>query len=190
MNTVFFRPFALAAVLSLGMPAVAGAVEYTTLDAQASHAAFAYSQMNVKMDGRFGALAAPVLSFDPARPEAARVVIEVALAGVDAGYDEANAELSKDEWLATAAHPLAVFTSDQVDALGDGRYQATGRLTIKGVTKTVAAPFTFKEDGQAGVFEGGFTFQRADFGVGEGPWKDFSIVANDIGITFRVVAKP
>ncbi len=190
MKTAFFRPLALVAALSLGLPAAASAVEYTALDAPASSVTFAYSQMNVKMDGRFGELKAPELNFDPARPEAARVAIEVMLASIDAGYDEANAELEKDEWLATAAHPLAAFTSNQVQALGDGRYQVTGDLTIKGITQPVTAPFTFTQDRDAGVFEGGFTFQRADFGVGEGQWKDFGIVANEIGITFRVVARP
>lgn len=190
MKTALLRPLALAAVLSLGIPAAAGAVEYTALDAAASSVTFAYSQMNVKMDGRFGELKAPELRFDPARPESARVVIEVALASVDAGYGEANTELAKDEWLATSAHPFAAFASNQVRALGDGRYQVAGDLTIKGVTRAVTAPFTFEADGDAGVFEGGFAFQRADFGVGEGPWKDFGIVANEVGITFRVVARP
>lgn len=151
---------------------------------------FGYSQMNVKMDGSFGQLKATELRFDPASPESAKVAIEIALDSVDAGYDEANSELEKDEWLALAAHPLATFQSVQIEALGDNGYQVTGDLTIKGVTKTVTAPFTFQEDGDAGVFEGGFTFQRADFGVGEGEWKDFSIVANDIEITFQIVATP
>ena len=190
MNLSFLRPLALATALGLGILGSAGAAEYSTLDGEASTLAFGYSQMNVKMDGRFAALRATELSFDPARPEAAKVSIEVALSGIDAGYDEANTELAKDEWLALAAHPVATFTSTGVEALGDNRYQVTGELSIKGVTRTVTAPFTFAQDGDAGVFEGDFTFQRADFGVGEGEWRDFSIVANDIRISFRIVAKP
>jgi len=142
------------------------------------------------MDGRFGQLKATELNFDPTKPEAAKVSMEVALASIDAGYAEANSELKKNEWLALDAHPLAAFTSDKVEALGENRYQVTGDLSIKGVTKAVTAPFTFTEHGDAGIFEGDFTFQRADFGIGDGPWKDFSIVANDIQIKFRVVAKP
>ena len=63
----------------------------------ASSVSFGYSQMSVKMDGSFSELKAPALSFDPAHPEAANVSIEVALASIDAGYDEANAELEKDD---------------------------------------------------------------------------------------------
>lgn len=185
-----FRPLALAAALSLGILGSAGAVEYTTLDSDASSVSFRYSQMNVKMDGSFSELTAKEFSFNPERPEDAKVVLEVALTGIDAGYDEANSELKKDEWLAMTAYPLATFTSRKVETAGDGKLLVTGDLSIKGNTREVKVPFSFQEDGGSGVFKGSFTFQRADFGIGEGQWKDFSIVANEIEIAFEVVAKP
>ncbi|MFT0850167.1 YceI family protein [Achromobacter sp. F4_2707] len=190
MNISLLRPLALAAVLSFSALGSAHAVEYTTLDSDASSISFGYSQMNVKMDGGFSEIKATELSFDPAKPEAAKVAVEVALASIDAGYDEANTELEKDEWLALAAHPLATFTSSKVEAVSDNQYQVTGDLTIKGHTKEITVPVTFKEENGAGVFEGSFTFQRADFAVGEGQWKDFSIVANDIELKFHMVARP
>jgi polyisoprenoid-binding protein YceI len=188
MKRLNFRPLVLAAALGLGMLGSAGAAEYTTLDSKASNVTFSYSQMSVDMDGKFGELQATALSFDPAHPENAKVTIEIATTKIDAGYAEANSELAKDEWLALNAHPLATFTSTKIEALGDNRYQAIGDLSIKGTTKQVTAPFTFKEEGNKGVFEGSFTFQRADFGVGQGQWKDFGIVANDIKIGFRIIA--
>lgn len=188
MNISFLRPLALASALSLGVFGAAAAAPYTTLDAQASSLSFGYSQMNVNMDGAFTDVKASDFSFDPDQPEAAQVSIEIALASADAGYEEANAELEKPEWLHLSAHPLATFKSTQVQALGDDRYQVTGDLSIKGTTQQVTAPFTFKQEGEQGVFEGSFTFQRADFGIGEGQWEDFSIVANDIQIDFRFVA--
>ncbi|WP_322995534.1 YceI family protein [Castellaniella sp.] len=190
MKFSFLRPLVLSAALGLGLLGSAHAVEYTTLDSAASTVTFGYSQMNVKMDGSFSELKATKLSFDPAAPEAAEVAIEVALASIDAGYAEANTELEKAEWLGLAAHPLATFTSSKVTPLDENRYQVTGDLSIKGISKAVTAPFTFTQDGETGIFEGSFTFQRADFGIGEGEWKDFSIVANDIQITFHIVAKP
>lgn len=189
MKTSILRPLALAAALSFGALGSAAAAQYTSLDAEASRITFGYSQMNVGMDGSFSELKATELSFDPAKPEEAKVTIEVTLSSIDAGYAEANSELEKEEWLALAQHPLATFTSSKVEALGDNQFQVTGDLSIKGNSQEVTAPFSFKEDGDAGIFEGSFTFQRADFGVGEGQWKDFSIVANDIEIKFHVVAK-
>lgn len=188
MKQTLLRRLALAATLSGAMLGAAHAAQYTALDSEASSLKFGYSQMNVNMNGGFGSLKAPELRFDPADPAAAKVVLEVALGSVDAGYDQANAELQKDEWLALAKHPVATFQSTQVEPLGENRFQVTGDLSIKGVTREVTAPFSFKEDGDVGVFEGTFTIQRGDYGIGDGPWKDFSIVANDIPINFRLVA--
>ncbi|NYT57732.1 YceI family protein [Alcaligenaceae bacterium] len=188
MNASILRPLALATALALGTLGSANAAEYTSLDAQASTLTFGYSQMSVSMDGSFSQIKASEFSFDPEHPEAAKVAIEITLASIDAGYEEANAELEKDEWLALGQHPLATFTSKQVKVLANGNYQVIGDLAIKGNIKEVTVPFTFKEDGNTGIFEGSFTFQRADFAVGDGQWKDFSIVANDIEIKFNIVA--
>lgn len=190
MKRFNFRQMLLTSAFSFGLLGGVSAAEYTSLDSKASNVTFSYSQMSVEMDGKFGELKATTLSFDPANPEKSKVAIEIATTKIDAGYAEANTELAKEEWLALNAHPIATFTSTSVKALGDNRYQVTGDLSIKGITKPVTAPFTFKEEGNNGIFEGKFTFQRADFGVGEGQWKDFGIVANDITIGFRIVANP
>lgn len=190
MKVSRFARLVLSAALGLGAAGPVAAVTYTELDSGASSLEFGYSQMNVKMDGSFSELRASEFSFDPAKPEAAKVVIEVALSSIDAGYEEANGELEKGEWLDIREHPLATFTSSAVKVLGEGRYQVSGNLTIKGTTHPVSVPVTFKEEEGKGLFEGSFTLQRADFGIGEGQWKDFSIVANDIEIRFHVVAMP
>lgn len=190
MNIFALRPLVLAAALSVGTLGSAGAAEYTSLDANASRVSFGYSQMGVSMDGSFGDVTATALRFDPANPAAATVTLDITLASIDAGYAEANAELAKDEWLNPAAHPLATFQSSKVEAVGDNRYQVTGALSIKGKTQDITAPFTFTQDGGTGVFDGAFTFQRGDFAIGEGQWKDFGIVANDIQIKFHLVAQP
>src|SRR5690606_32618148 len=74
--------------------------------------------------------------------------------------------------------------------IGDGRYEVTGELSVKGNSRPVTVPFSFKEEAGKGVFEGSFPLQRADFGIGEGQWKAFSIVANEIEVSFKFVATP
>ncbi|NLZ12542.1 MAG: YceI family protein [Alcaligenaceae bacterium] len=184
------RPALLAAVLGLALYGNAGAATYTTLDSAASKVSFGYSQMSVDMTGGFSEVKATELQFDPATPDTARIALEIALKGVDAGYAEANTELAKDEWLNTAKFPLASFTARKVTALGDNRFEAAGDLVIKGNTRPITVPFTVTETADNGVFKGQFTLQRSDFNIGEGQWKDFSIVADNITITFSLVAKP
>lgn len=190
MKLTTLPALALAFALGFGTAAPATAATYTTLDAAASHITFGYSQMNVKMDGSFGEISAKELQFDPAKPEAAKVTLEIKLASVDAGYAEANTELEKAEWLNLAAHPLATFTSSSVKALGNNKFEVAGALSIKGNAQDIVVPVTFTEKDGKGEFEGQFTFKRGDFKIGEGEWADFSIVANDIQVKFHIVTTP
>lgn len=166
--------------------APASAVEYATLLPDKSQVAFVSRQMGVPVEGQFGRFSA-TLAFDPARPEAGRTSIDIDLASIDAGSAEANEEVIGKNWFNTKLHPTARFTSTAVKALGGGRFEVRGPLTLKGRTQEVAAPFSFKADGANGVFEGVFTLKRLDYAIGEGAWGDTDTVANEVQIKFRFV---
>lgn len=179
----------LAAALMLGSALPAWAGSYATLDPQHSRIGFTYTQMGVAMNGSFGQLKGQV-QFDPAKPEAAKASLTVPLASIQAGSAEANDEVKGKAWFNTAAYPTAQFDTTQVKALGGNRYQVSGKLTLKGRSHEVSAPFTLTPQGKAATFEGGFILKRTDFAVGEGSWADGGIVAHDVRITFslRVLA--
>ncbi|WP_371322617.1 YceI family protein [Dechloromonas sp. ZY10] len=176
---------------SLFLAPLAHAVEYTQVQADKSTVQFSYQQMGVKMDGRFRKFSSQ-LSFDPAKPAAARVSFEVELASVDTGSPEADQEVAGKPWFNSAAFPVARFVSSSVKPLGNNRYEVAGKLTIKGKTQDLTFPASFAAPGnndKGGVFEGGFTLRRADFSIGEGSWAKFDIVANDIGLKFRIAVQ-
>ena len=175
--------FALAAA---GLAPTAFATEYTKIQADKSSIAFAYQQMGVSMDGRFKSFSASQLSFDPARPEAAKAVIDVDLTSIETGSEENDGEVAGKDWFNSKVFPSARFEVVSVKALGNNRYEAAGKLTIKGTTRDVVAPATFTEQGNTGVLEGSFTLRRGDFAIGEGEWSAFDIVANDIQVKFHV----
>lgn len=179
--------FALVACLPLWQPAMA--TELTTLDTSKSRVGFTYTQMGVAMEGKFNAFGGQI-AFDPAKPRAARARIEVKLASVDTGLAEADAELAGKDWFDSKTHPVARFESTALKPLGGNRYQVDGQLTIKGRTRAVSAPFTFTADAGGGTFAGQLAIRRADFAIGEGAWRDFSLVGNDIGIRFQLRAIP
>jgi polyisoprenoid-binding protein YceI len=174
-------------VVALLLAGAAQAVEYNQVQPAKSKVSFTYKQMGVPVDGGFGKLTAQV-DFDPAAPTAANARLEIDLASVDAGSQEANDELAGKQWLNVAAFPTANFVSTSVKALGGDRYEAVGKLTIKGRTRDLTAPFTFEQAGAQGLFDGEFVLKRLDFGIGEGAWSDVGTVANEIRIKFHVVA--
>ena len=124
------------------------------------------------------------------KPEAGSVKIELDAASIDAGSDEANVELVKRGWMDAAKFPKVTFASTAVKALAGGRFEVTGKMSIKGITRDIAAPFTAKPQGSAQLFEGAFVLKRLEFKIGEGPWSDTETVADEVQIRFKVLASP
>jgi polyisoprenoid-binding protein YceI len=175
----------LGALLLTFLAHSAHAVEYTGIDPAASKLGFTYREMGVNIDGGFARYGAK-LAFDPVKPEAARVAIDVQMASVDAGAAEATTEVAGAAWFDTARHPLAHFESTGVKLLAPGRYQLTGNLTIKGRTRAIVVPANYQAQGARGVLNGEFRFNRIDYGVGEGEWADTSIVDNAVRVRFNL----
>ena len=178
---------AIALLSAFSLATAAHAVEYTQVQPDKSQITFAYQQMGVAMQGAFKKFSGQ-LRFDPAAPSAAKSTIEVELASVDTGSSEGDTEVATKTWFDTKAFPRARFESGSVKALGGNKYEVAGKLTIKGKTVDVVVPATFAAQGKTGVFEGRLTIRRGDFSIGDGAWKAFDIVANDVVIQFRLTA--
>lgn len=175
-------------ILTLALAApLAHAVEFNQVQSQQSSIGFSYQQMGVSMDGRFRKFSGQ-LAFDPAQPAKAKAALEIDLASIDTGATESDEEVAGRSWFHLASFPRAHFVSSGVKALGGNRYEVSGRLTIKGRSKDIVVPATFTQQGNGGVFAGGFTIRRGDFAIGEGPWAKFDIVANDVQVKFRIAA--
>ncbi len=173
-----------ALLLALTVARPVPAVEYNAIDTAASRLEFSYSQMGVSLDGRFARYAGRLV-FDPARPEAARVALEVQMASVDAGSEEGTSEVAGAAWFDTARHPMARFESTSLKRLPSGQYELRGNLAIKGRSRAIVVPVSYQAQGARGLLSGEFTFNRTDFGVGEGEWADTSVVANPVRVRFR-----
>lgn len=160
-----------------------------TVDPKASKVAVTFSQMSVPVDAKFTRLSGQA-SFDPAAPESAvaTIVIETASFDFGPGAEEYNAEVRKAEWFDTDKFPAATFEVNGVKEAGEQRFSANGKLTIKGITQTIAAPLTLAKNGAQWVFTGEVPIKRLDFGIGADEWKDTDIVANEVIIKFKIVA--
>jgi len=73
---------------------------------------------------------------------------------------------NEEEWLNTDKFPDINFRSQKIEKTTGG-FQATGDLTLKGVTKPVALAFTFTPNGDGGIFKGHFEIKREDYNVGK-----------------------
>ena len=174
----FFTALALGATL-LGH---AQAATYQAVVPEKSSINFAYRQMGVAMDGKFKKFYAQ-LNLDTAKSDKARGSIEIDLSSIDTGSSEADQEVVGKSWFNVAAHPKAIFVLRQLKPVGPSQYEAVGQLSIKGQTRELIAPVTLSTQG---VLTGSFVLKRADFGIGEGMWAKFDVVANEITVQFKL----
>lgn len=176
------RLLALIAVL----PLTAAAAEFNTVQLDKSRVGFVSRQMGVPVEGGFTKFAAQV-AFDPARPEAGRARVDIELASIDTGNAEADEEAKGKHWFGVREFPRAEFVSSGVRALGAGRFEARGRMSIKGRTREIVAPFTLRMVGADAVLEGTLPIMRLQYGIGEGMWADTATVADEVLVRFRFI---
>ena len=177
----FITTTMLAALSLAALPAFA---QQTLVPAQ-SEIAFTSKQMGVPVDGKFKKFDAQV-AFDPKKPEAAKISFSIDIGSATLGSPETEAELVKPDWFNTKAFPQATFQSSAVKAAGPGKFTVTGKLAIKGASRDVVVPVTLAQAGAVTTASGAFTIKRLEFKIGDGDWKDTSMVADDVQVKFKL----
>jgi polyisoprenoid-binding protein YceI len=168
--------------------ALAGAAPLKTDPAKSSVSAV-FKQMNVPVEAKFKNFSAQI-DYDAAKPAASKASVEIQTASLDLGDADMNKEVAKKEWFNSAQFPKASFVSTSITPAGAGKLTVAGTLTIKGKAANVSFPLTTKAEGGKQVFEGQLPIRRLAFNIGEGEWKDTSMVADEVVIKFRVSAAP
>ena len=180
---MIYQTFKLLLItLLLGaLPAVAQTVVY-----EKSRISCVSKQMNVPVEALFRKFTAQI-NFDPARAESTKASIEIEVGSFDIDNAEANDEARGKAWFDARNFPKANFTATSVKALGGGRFEARGPLTIKGKTVDVVTPFTYRDAPGGGMIDGNFSVKRLQFNIGEGAWKDTDTVADEVQIRYQLL---
>jgi polyisoprenoid-binding protein YceI len=160
------------------------AAQQTLVPAQ-STLGFTFKQMGVSVDGKFIKFTAQV-NFDPAKLAASKVALTVDIASATLGLPEIDAELPKAPWFNTARFPQATFASSAIKALGGGKYEVAGKISIKGVSQDVVVPVTMIQTGAVTTATGVLPIKRLAFKIGDGDWADTSMVADDVQVKFKL----
>jgi polyisoprenoid-binding protein YceI len=184
MKTAMHLTLATAALALLAGAALPAFAQQKLVPAQ-SEIAFTSRQMGVPVDGKFRKFDAQI-AFDPKKPETAKIAMNVDLASASLGAPEFDAEMGKPEWFSTKQFPQATFQSTGVKPAGGNKFDVSGKLGIKGSTRDVVVPVTLTQSGGNTTATGAFVIKRLDFRIGDGDWKDTSMVANDVQVKFKL----
>ena len=150
-----------------------------------SSVAFTARQMGVPLQGHFSQFDAQV-AFDPARLASSKIAFTVNTGSATLGSRETDAELPKPAWFNVAKFPQAQFASSAIKALGAGKYEVAGTLTIKGNAQNVVVPVTLAQSGATTTATGTLPLKRLAFKIGENEWADTSMVADDVQVKFKL----
>jgi polyisoprenoid-binding protein YceI len=133
----------------------------------------------------------PEITFDPADLAGSRFRVSVETGSADTRDGDRDAILKGPEFFAVERWPKATFEAAKFAAAGPGRYSAQGKLTLRDVTRDVALAFVFKPaaDGRSATLAGSTSVQRLDFGVGQGDWRDTTMVGNEVKISFDLLLR-
>lgn len=171
---------------SLAAPAFASS---WVVDAAQSTLTFEASQAGESFHGGFSRFT-PVIDFDPTHPELGQITVTIDMASVTVeGRDRTDA-LPGPDWLSVAQFPTATFRSRSIARMADNQFQATGDLTLRGVTRPLALSFALSPEGNATLATGSASLNRSDYGVGQGRWADAQWVAFPVSVHFRLLATP
>jgi polyisoprenoid-binding protein YceI len=150
-----------------------------------SEVGFQFKQMGVPVDGKFTKFDAQV-SFDAAKLATSKVNFTVDIASATLGDKATDAELPKAPWFNTAKFPQATFASSSIKALGAGKFEVAGKLSIKGVAQDVVVPVTMTQAAAVTTAVGTFPMKRLTYKIGEGEWADTSMVADPVQVKFKL----
>ena len=169
---------------ALALSAHAALAQQQLVPAQ-SEVKFTARQMGVPLEGHFKTFSAQV-AFDPAKLATSKIRFTVDTGSATLGSRETDAELPKPTWFNVPKFPQAQFESSSIKALGGGKFDVAGTLTIKGNAQSVVVPVTLTQSGATTTAAGALPIKRLAFKIGENEWADTSMVADDVQVRFKL----
>lgn len=180
--------FALFTSIALAATAAAQAGTWQ-IDPNHSAAQFSVRHLGVStVRGAFTKVGGTAMH-DPADPSKDTLEATIQAASVDTRVEMRDKDLRSPNFLEVEKYPTITFRSKQAKAIGTGRLQFTGDLTIHGVTKEVvldvdgpSAPIKDPWGNQRIGASASTKINRKDFGVNGAS----GVVGDDINITIDV----
>jgi polyisoprenoid-binding protein YceI len=185
----------LAVALLLALPRVVAAQPAVfKADPVHSSVGFTIRHFVSEVDGRFKAFDGTI-RYDAAHPADSGVEFTVQAASISTENDDRDKHLKSPDFFDAAKFPTLSFTSTKVTPKGGNSFDVTGNLTIRGVTKTVTVPATFRgtaktPQGEKAGFQSSFTINRMDYGVA---WNRAAegggaMLGDDVNVSIKIEA--
>jgi polyisoprenoid-binding protein YceI len=194
------RTLAALSVALLGMTSAASAATQTyDIDPVHSQVGFSIKHIFSKLPGQFKQFSGVILA-DEKNPAASSVDVTIQTASIFTDNDQRDAHLRSADFFAADSFPTITFKSTKVTPAGKTRYLVTGKLTMRGVTRTVVLNMEFLGKGEVSLggqsmgtkagFEATTTINRQDYGIRFNKTLDQGglMIGNEVAVDLHVEA--
>ena len=172
--------------------AASAAVETYVIDPVHSSVGFSIRHFVSRVPGTFTKFSGTiVVDRDNLENSSVEAVIDVG--SVNTSNDQRNGHLKSPDFFDVAKYSTITFKSTSWKKTGDGTFDVTGDLTIKGITKEVVLKVTLLGFGpgmrgaQLSGWEAATTLKKSDYGV-NGPAMLAKVVGDDVAISISIEA--
>lgn len=178
--------FAISVTGTLLLPhvAAADAPAYVPVAAQSS-LSFVGTQQGEKFTGVFKQFDARI-SYAPDQLPTSRIDVTIQMKSLDSKAEDRDSALAGADWFDVAKYPTATFRAATIRMTAGGPV-GDADLTIRGRTKRIAFPFTWKAEAGKVALDARVTLDRIDFGVGTGEWADESVAGHKVDVVVHLV---
>lgn len=186
------RLYTIVITLLIGVFSVQGvsaAAEAWVMDKNHSNIYFTVDHIFSKIRGHFEDFSAEV-RFSPDNLQESSFAFEIKVNSIDTNIAKRDKHLLSADFFDAGKFSSMTFTSDQIVDKGNGLYEVTGKLAVKGKEHQLTLPLVLagvkdhpaaQEKVVAG-FNGTVVVDRLGLGVGNGKFYQMGVVGKDVEI--------
>ncbi|MBI1331082.1 MAG: polyisoprenoid-binding protein [Alphaproteobacteria bacterium] len=127
------------------------------------------------------------ITFSPDDLAHASADVTIKTGSMDSGDPDTDDSVKGAYGFAVDAFPTARFKATNFSRKGKG-YEASGTLTIRGISKPIALPFLLTISGDMAHVTGMAKLLRTDYSVGTGEWAADKPAAREVRVTLDIIA--
>ena len=130
------------------------------IDLKRSSIKFSVTNLGLEVKGQFR-LFKSKMTFDPDQLDQSHFKVTISVKSINTNNRMRDEHLQKEAFFDAAAYPKIIFTSQKITKQDD-HFVVIGILQMKGISRQVSIPFTYR----ALTFTGKFTLDRNDYQIG------------------------
>ena len=130
-----------------------------------------------------------LIDFHVDDPTSGTISALIDLSTVSAGNADRDDMLATQYFFDLKSYPIGRFFSDDIRMISEGRYEAHGTLSLKGISKNIILPFELDHKTSVAQASASYMIDRTDFQIGTGAYSGTDKVGYNVNVDIFVGAK-